>query len=289
MRPASVGFQCPEEGSGPPVRTARDLGVGGLRQVAPVTFGLIAVNVVVFVLCVLDGSSLLGSSTGLLGDHLELVSVTTGYGGHVVLPGVAEGQYWRLLTSMFVHYGLIHIGFNMLALYVVGGTLERRLGTLRYLGVYLAAGLGGSVASYLFANPLQASGGASGAIFGLFGAYAVLARRDRLDVGPILGTIGLNLVITFTIPGISILAHVGGLVVGGLLGVVIAYAPRGRAAQVTAAAFVVVALLLVGLAAGRTHVLRDRYGPFSALRGATGPVQSQPPAGPAGARPPGSG
>jgi len=116
----------------------------------------------------------------------------------------------------------------MLALGVVGVALEPVFSRWRYLALYLIAGLGGSTAVYLFDNPGSVSVGASGAIFGLFGAYVVVARRARLDYRPMLTIILINIVVTFAIPGISKLAHFGGLFVGTLAAVVLVYAPRGR-------------------------------------------------------------
>jgi membrane associated rhomboid family serine protease len=129
---------------------------------------------------------------------------------------------------MFVHFGPWHLVSNMLALVVVGMGLEQVLSRWRYLALYLVAGLGGSTAVYLFDAPFSLSVGASGAIFGLFGAYLVVARQARLDYRPMLVVIGINLVATFAIPGISKLAHVGGLLTGIIAAVIIVYAPRGR-------------------------------------------------------------
>lgn len=278
MRPASVGFQCPEEDSAPKVRTVG----GGTRGVAmfwqaPVTMSVIALCVLVFVVLVGSGSSFIGTGVSDLQLRLEQISLSVGVphanGSVTVLHGIAAGQYWRILTAMFVHFGLIHIGSNMLVLFFIGIPLERRIGSGRFAAVYLVAGIGGGVATYLFAGPTQASAGASGAIFGLLGAYVVLARRYRsAELGSVTGTIVLNLVITFSIPGISITDHIGGLVVGAVLGGVLALegglpvrAPaRARAMALEAASFVAVLVLLVGATAYRTNDLRHTYGPQAA-------------------------
>jgi membrane associated rhomboid family serine protease len=118
--------------------------------------------------------------------------------------------------------------FNMLALYMLGPGLEAALGRVRFLALYLLSALGGSVTSYALASPLQPSLGASGAIFGLFGATLVISRRLRVDVGPILVVLGINLVLSFTIPNIDWRAHIGGLVVGAIIAAGFAYAPRTR-------------------------------------------------------------
>ena len=134
---------------------------------------------------------------------------------------MADGQWYRLITSAFLHppglsgLGPLHIVFNMWALIVVGPALERLLGRVRFLAVYLVSALGGSVLFYLVGPPNVEALGASGAIFGLFGAWFVLARRLRLDTRQIVGLIVLNLVIWFVVPNIAWQAHVGGLMAGG--------------------------------------------------------------------------
>ncbi len=280
MRPASVGFQCPEEGSAPPVRTVRDSSsLQALARTAPVTSALIAANLVVFVVFVIGGSGLTNSAIGTLESHAVQYS-----------PLIADGQWYRILSAMFAHFGILHVASNMFVLYVIGVPLERQIGRVRFFAVYLLAGIGGGVATYLFANPLAVSGGASGAIFGLLGAYAVIARRLRsAQLGSVMGTIVFNLVITFAIPGISITDHIGGLVVGAVLGAVLALdarilvrsAARARRLLVEAVAFVAVLVVLVGVFAVRTHELRDRYqihGPLiSAERSPAAPSAAAPP------------
>lgn len=281
MRPASVGFQCPEEDSAPKVRT---IGPGATRgrallRAAPVTMSVIAICVAVFVVLVASGSSFIGTGVSDLQLRLEQISLSVGLrqpdGSVLVLHGIAAGHYWRILTAMFVHFGLIHIGSNMLVLFFIGIPLERRIGSGRFAAVYLVTGIGGGVATYLFAGPTQASAGASGAIFGLLGAYAVLARRYRsAELGSVTGTIVLNLVITFSIPGISITDHLGGLVIGAVLGGVLALEgglpvrqrARVRALAREGAAIALVLAVLVGLTAYRTAELRSSYGPQASGR-----------------------
>ncbi len=173
--------------------------------------------------------------------------------------GVAYGDWYRLLTSAFLHeppgdgIGLTHIIFNMWALIVVGPSLERVLGRLRFLGVYLVSALAGSVLLYLLAKPNVPAIGASGAIFGLFGAWFVLARRLRMDSRQVLMLIGLNLVITFVIPGIAWQDHIGGLIAGALLTAAYIYAPRANRTVIQIAATVVMlALIVVGV------IIRDQ-------------------------------
>ncbi len=141
---------------------------------------------------------------------------------------IAAGQVWRLFTSMFLHIGLVHLFFNGYALYIFGIQVERLYGAPRFLAIYLLAGLYGSLASFAFGSGLSA--GASGAIFGLLGAMLAFFRRHRETFGTwgrqqlinLLVVAGINLVIGFTVPGIDILAHLGGLVSGAVLGWVLA-------------------------------------------------------------------
>jgi membrane associated rhomboid family serine protease len=137
-------------------------------------------------------------------------------------------EYYRLLTSGFLHVSPLHIGANMLALIVVGPPLERLLGRWRFLAVYLLGLLGGSAAVYAFGSPAVAVVGASGAIFGLFGACLLLVRRLGLDPQWLIGVIVLNFVLTFSIQDISKLGHVGGFVAGGLAAAAIAGSPRNH-------------------------------------------------------------
>jgi membrane associated rhomboid family serine protease len=239
MRSASVGFQCPEcvaEGA----KTVRQpLTVFGGRVAmdsATVTTTLIAINVAVFLVSL--GVPDLDLRYGNLAQG---VSPTT-----FAVVGVAEGEYYRLITSAVLHAGVMHILFNMFALAQIGAVLEAALGRGRFLALYLLSALGGSVAGYVLAPTYQPSVGASGAIFGLFGAYYVVVRRLGGETQSIVVLLVINLVITFTIPNIDWRAHLGGLVTGAVLAAAFAYAPRGpRQAQLHVAACATVA---VGLA-----------------------------------------
>lgn len=186
---------------------------------AYVTTTIIAINVLVF----LADSLLSGSGFDFFGYGGSLVNAGAVYG-----PAVAAGEWWRLLTSAFLHLGLLHIAFNMYALWLFGPIIEQLYGHLEYLFIYVLCALGGSVLTILAAPDVPAAG-ASGAIFGLFGLAFVVSRRRHLLLGPqaraLLSQVGillvLNLVITFTIPGISWSGHIGGLVVGGVLGLLL--------------------------------------------------------------------
>jgi membrane associated rhomboid family serine protease len=180
----------------------------------------------------------------------EWVNVRVVYDLWLVNGAVAHGQPYRLISSAFLHewglsgFGLTHILFNMWALYVVGPSLERLLGHLRFLVLYLLSALGGAVLFYLLAPVDAPALGASGAIFGLFGAYFVVAKRLRVDARGVVFLIVLNLVITFVIPHIAWQAHVGGLIAGGLLAAAYVYAPRQQRALVQVGATVAMVALL---------------------------------------------
>jgi membrane associated rhomboid family serine protease len=169
--------------------------------------------------------------------------------------GVAAGQEYRLITSAFLHeqgfngFGPAHIIFNMWALFLVGPPLERLLGRIRFLAVYLLSALGGSVFYYFVAPANELALGASGAIFGLFGAYFVVARRLRVDARAIVFLIVLNLGLGFAVSGIAWQAHLGGLITGGLVTAAYAYAPRKRRplVQVAATALVLAAIVVAVL------------------------------------------
>lgn len=234
MRDAAVGHQCVEcvNAGAKEVREVRTQ-FGGVPSTQPmVTYALIAANVVMFVL-----------QMAVPGLQRELVLQSF---------AVADGELYRLLTSAFLHYGPAHILFNMWALYVVGPPLEAALGRLRFSSLYLISALGGSVLVYLLSSPVAQTAGASGAIFGLFGAIFVIGKRLNMDVRWVVAIIAINLAFTFVIPlvssqNISWQGHLGGLASGAAIATAYAYAPRGSRnlvqAGATAAALVVFALL----------------------------------------------
>jgi len=178
-------------------------------------------------------------------------------GGGTWLPGVVDGAYWQVLTSMFSHVSPVHIGFNMLALWVLGPQLELAIGRVRFLALYFVSGLAGS-ALVLWLGPEYAYGGtlgASGAIFGLMGALAVVALKVGGDVRGILTWIGINFFLTFAIANISWQGHLGGFVAGSAIGAILVYAPRGpqrtpvQVAGTSAVALVVVAAIVARILA----------------------------------------
>jgi membrane associated rhomboid family serine protease len=248
MVPASVGFHCPDdvrEGART-VRAART-SFGGRVSVSAgrVTGVIVGVNVAVH----------------LLGYAIPGLELRFGDLGLAVLPdgpaGVAAGEYYRLLTSAFLHANLLHLAMNMFALVTIGPPLERELGTGRFVALYVLSALGGSTLSFLVSEPTQLGVGASGAIFGLFGAFYVVSRRLGRETGQIVVLLVVNLVITFSVPVIDWRAHLGGLATGALSAAVLAYAPAGRqrsAAQ--AVGLGAVAVLLVAGVALRVAALR---------------------------------
>lgn len=139
------------------------------------------------------------------------------------------GQWYRLITAAFLHGGVMHLLFNALALYILGQQVETVLGHARYAALWVLSALGGSVLSLLLARE-ELSVGASGAIFGLFGAVFVIGRRLQLDTRFVIGLLAVNLLITFLVPNISWTGHIGGLATGLLLAAVYAYLPLGSTA-----------------------------------------------------------
>jgi membrane associated rhomboid family serine protease len=258
MKEAPVGFQCPEcvkEGQ-KGARAARTTFGGTARpdDTPVITYALIALNVLVFVVAAASSDALGGTLTPL---HRRFANLATalpwpnGDGSVTVYQGVSGGEYYRLITAMFFHFGVAHIAFNMLALFSLGPRLEQLFGRARFLALYFGAGFCGNVTSYLLAPPNTVSVGASTALFGLFGAYFVLAKRLRADTTQIAGLIAINLVLTFAIPQIDWRGHVGGLVGGAAVAAVMAYAPRGRHQRVIqwggTAAVAVIALVVAVL------------------------------------------
>ncbi|HVT63932.1 MAG TPA: rhomboid family intramembrane serine protease [Mycobacteriales bacterium] len=158
---------------------------------------------------------------------------------------VAGGEWWRLFSSAFLHFGITHIVFNMLALWFTGPALEAVLGKLRFLVLYVLAGVGGGLLSVAIGPLNETAAGASGAIFGLFAAFYVIARHRNVNTQQIMFTIVMNLVLTFSISNIDWRGHVGGLIVGAAVAAAIAFAPRGpRNGLAQAGGVAVIAVLL---------------------------------------------
>ncbi len=236
LREASVGYQCVDCVSEGQRETRRGVTIagaepGGRPLVTPV---LVALNVAVFAWTVVTSGSLTRNFAAPLFREWALV------------PGIAaDGEWWRLITGGFLHFGPIHLLFNMMALWVIGRDVEPALGRGRFLAVYLVSLLGASAAVMLLTAPAVNVAGASGAVFGLMGALAVLLRRMRFPLGQIGGLIAINLAITFLLPGISVAGHLGGLVTGALATAALVYAPARRRGAVQAGALAVITLLLL--------------------------------------------
>ena len=215
MTPTPVGMRCPECAKQKTRVTRGAVGPGGFDM--PATYVLIALNVAAYLVEIAGGGG--GFSPG----NSSIVIDFGLYG-----PFVAEGEWYRLLTSGFLHASIVHIGFNMFALYFLGRILEPGIGTARFVALYFASLFAGSLGALLL-DPNALTIGASGAVFGIFGATFVIARHRRID--GLASSIGiillLNLAITFGRPEISIGGHLGGLAAGVLCALVIVAGERG--------------------------------------------------------------
>jgi membrane associated rhomboid family serine protease len=245
MRSASVGQQCVEcvgEGARS-TRPARGALGGRPAAGAVVTWSLVAINVAVFLVTWVR--------PGIV-NNLEMLGYAS-YSSGGAMHGVAAGEWYRLITSAFLApatglsgLGFVDILFNMWALIFVGPSLEGLLGRVRFLAVYLLSAVGGGVMYYFLAPPNYPAVGASGAIFGLFGAWFVVSRRLRLDTRGIVALIAINLALSFFFHNaIAWQDHIGGLLTGALLTAAYAYAPRKNGAILQVLATVVVIALIV--------------------------------------------
>ncbi|MCE6997054.1 rhomboid family intramembrane serine protease [Saccharothrix sp. S26] len=247
LREASVGYQCVDcvNQARATARRPRTFVGAEFSQRMVVTPVLIAVNVLLFAITAVQAGSV--SSNQRSGLFEQLVMYT---------PAVAAGgEWWRLLTSGFLHFGPLHLALNMIALYVLGRDLEPVFGKLRFAAVYGVSLLGGGIAVYLFGGVFTVVAGASGAVYGLMGAMLVAVLRLKLNPGPALGVIALNVVLSFTLPGISLLGHIGGLVIGAALTAGLVYAPAAKRNNYQVAAVAAAVVLLVVLAVVRTGQL----------------------------------
>jgi membrane associated rhomboid family serine protease len=221
MTPAPVGQRCPEH-SGKPQGVARmSSGIRGLStggSVGLVTRALIGINVAVFLLELATGGNINGVGSKIFEK------------GALFGPLVADGDWWRLVTAAFLHYGPIHLGFNMFFLYWIGTPLEQYLGRARFLLVYFVSGLAGS-AGALVLSPHAVTVGASGAIFGILGAALILERQGSYVLGgSAMGLIVINLALGFVLSNVSIGGHIGGLIGGAACMLVLSRFGRGHGA-----------------------------------------------------------
>ncbi|GLZ32671.1 rhomboid family intramembrane serine protease [Lentzea sp. NBRC 105346] len=238
LREASVGYQCVDcvrEGQRS-VRRKVTIAGAELKRTVVVTPALVVVNVLVFIVTVFQAKSLNGNYAAQLSQDWSLYP-----------PLVADGEWWRLVTSGFLHDGPAHLALNMLALWLLGRELEPVLGRLRYTGVYLVSLLGGSAAAYMFGQSCIPVVGASGAVFGLMGGLLAVLLRLKLSLSPVLTTIGLNVLISVVVPKISLLGHLGGLVIGGLLTAGMVYPPSKNRNAWQVSAVIAAVVLLAGV------------------------------------------
>lgn len=244
MVAAPVGFQCPECVSQGNRDTRQNrTRFGGTKPSGPqvTTLALIGLNVLVFAFVLATGSgdspwyprlalSARGACAvvGQPGYYYQGVASAAACAANAGSwePGFVNGAWWQALTSAFLHVQPIHIGMNMLALWYLGPGLERVTGRARFVALYLISALGGSAAVLWLSPGDTLTLGASGAIFGLMGALLVFVVKTRGNVSTVLTWLGINIVITFTIPNISWQGHLGGLVTGAALAAVLAYAPQ---------------------------------------------------------------
>jgi membrane associated rhomboid family serine protease len=258
LRSAAVGQQCVDcvhEGSRTTRRPTTVFG-GRPARTAVVTWTLIAVNVLLYLVELAKPS--IANDWGLLGY------ATIGSGP---LQGIAAGQWYRLITSAFLppagglsSLGFLDILFNMWALWAVGPSLEQLLGRGRFITVYLLSALGGGVLFFLIGPQNVFALGASGAIYGLFGAWFVVSRRLQIDTRGILVLIGINLVFSFSFRGaIAWQDHVGGLIVGALVTAAFAYAPRKNRLVVQVASAIAIFAVLVVVVVLRSNHLTAQF------------------------------
>ena len=272
MRDAAVGFHCPScvaEGA-KSTRQGRTP-YGGRRTGNPALTSLVLIgaNVAVWLAIMATG----GRGSRLV-DQLALTArgrcEDLGGGGYYPhapeqacavrngvtwVSGVSDGAWWQLVTSMFTHVEVWHLGFNMLALWFLGPQLELAVGRLRFLALFMLSGLAGSAVVYWFADAQVQTLGASGAIFGLLGALLVVAIKVGGNVSQLGIWLLLNAVITFTFPNISWQGHLGGFLGGLAVGAVLVYAPRKGRTGWQAAGLALVALLVVAAILARTAAL----------------------------------
>jgi membrane associated rhomboid family serine protease len=237
MTMTPVGPRCPDHAY---VRAAGSVGQRvrmsmPRTQSAPlVTYALIATNVLVYLVTVAQGTGINAPGGKVFTD------------GILFGPLVAQGDWWRLFTAAFLHASLIHLGLNMLALYWLGSVVEMFLGPVRYLALYVVAGLAGS-AGALIVDPTQPTVGASGAIFGILGALLIIEYQQTGQLaGQAMSLIVINLIFSFAIPNISYGGHIGGLIGGIAAALALSRFGRGHLAYGRPGVVGVGGLLVVG-------------------------------------------
>lgn len=242
MREAAVGFQCPDcVSQGARQTRSGRAAYGGMRPTRPgaASLALIGLNVAVWVAILATG----WTESDLLRE-IWLVPYQ-----------VSEGRFYELLSSAFTHVEIWHIGFNMLALWMLGPELERALGWVRFLALYLLSALAGSVCVLWLSGELVPTVGASGAIFGLMGGLVVIAHKVHGDISGLVGWIGANAVLTFVVPNVSWQGHLGGFVGGAAVAAILVYAPKEHRTMVQAAGLGGVLLVLAAATVLRAATL----------------------------------
>ncbi|MBC7704304.1 MAG: rhomboid family intramembrane serine protease [Rhodoferax sp.] len=224
---------------------------------APVTLVLLSTNIAVFALTLWFGAGLWHNSN----------SVQLAWGANFG-PATQDGQWWRLATAMFLHFGILHLGLNMWALWDVGRLVERLYGRLRFSALYLGAGVAGNLLSLVVQGNRAVSGGASGAIFGLYGALLVFLWRERKHVdrrefrwlfGAATVFTLFTLIMGQVVPGIDNAAHIGGLVTGALLGRVLARPWAHASPRTHGGRWIAGAALLLAVTVLVTHIPAPTY------------------------------
>jgi membrane associated rhomboid family serine protease len=236
LREASVGYHCVDcvAQANRGVRQPRTIAGARVDRKPVVLYFLIAINVLVYAITAIQSGSLTPNANSRLYDlAIEWP------------PAVFGGAWWTVVSAGFLHVSIVHIAVNMLSLWFIGRDLERVLGHVRFTALYLVSLLGGGVGVLLFADPNTPVAGASGAIFGLMGGILVVLLRVRANVGQVIGVIAINLALSISIPGISLLGHLGGLVIGALLTAALLYAPDGPRKQYWQAGAVLVAVVVL--------------------------------------------
>ena len=234
---SAVGFLCPDDAGGTPEKLSRQRSRTQLGGRPRLTVALMAISIAVWFLQL----SPIGPTVEIYFSYTPLATT--------IAP-------WQMLTAAFLHGSWLHLLFNMFTLYIFGQVLEPMLGRARFLALYLVAAFGGSVAVLFFSNPVSSVVGASGAIYGLMGAYFVLLRSVGERAGQLTGLIAINLIFSFLSPGISWQAHIGGLAIGAAVAAIYAGTRRPEQRQ----SQIISVLLLVASLVAATVFQVNNYG-----------------------------
>lgn len=274
LREASVGYQCVDcvaagQRDVRPVRGVAGNTVTATRPRPIVTYTLMGINILVFLVTALQAKSLMDNGGGFVNRFTGVATFDSPlFGSWVLSPyEVAGGDWIRLLGSGFLHFGLLHLAVNMFALYILGRDTELILGRARYVAVYMISLLGGSASVMAFEGG-GFTAGASGAIFGIMGAQAVILLKLRRSPAPVIGVIALNVIISVSLPGISFWGHLGGLVAGAAATAALLYGPqwlgagqdRDKAVRIGWIGLAAVTVVTTGVIGMRVAQLRGELG-----------------------------